>query len=95
MWVLDYLDDLDADFRVFYRVDDIEALSGPRFLALALRVFAYQGVMASRAAQLEEADSTTTSNYRDSRTGVRQVEGARAAIAADPVLAGLVSWGEG
>lgn len=90
MWVLDYLDDLDADFRVFYRVDDIEALSGPRFLALALRVFAYQGVMASRAA--EQQDSGTGGH---SGAEVRQVEGSRQAIAADPVLSGLVSWGEG
>jgi hypothetical protein len=51
MWVLDYLDDLDADFRVFYRVDDIEALSGPRLLALAVRVSAYQGVIAARLAR--------------------------------------------
>lgn len=91
MWVLDYLDDLDADFRVFYRVDDIGQLSGPRFLALALRVFAYQGVMASRAAEQDGS----TGGHSGNGTEVRQVEGSRQAITADPVLAGLVSWGEG
>lgn len=84
MWVLDHLDDLDADFRVFYRIDDIESLTGPRFLALALRVFAYQGVMAALAAEQDNP-----------RTEVRQVESTREAISADPALAELVSWGSG
>lgn len=82
------MDDLDADFRVFYRVDDMAALPAPRFLALALRVFAYQGVMAARAA---EQQGTNTQNGRE----VRQVEATREAVTADPVLSGLVSWGEG
>ena len=84
MWVLDHLDDLDADFRVFYRIDDIESLTGPRFLALALRVFAYQGVMAALAAEQDNPG-----------TEVRQVESTREAISADPALAELVSWGSG
>lgn len=90
--MLDHLDDLDADFRVFYRVDDIEALTGPRFLALALRVFAYQGVMASRAADEQDAVS---GGHSGNRAEVRQVESTRVAITADPVLSGLVSWGAG
>lgn len=88
MWTLDHLDDLDADFRVFYRVDDIEGLTGPRFLALALRVFAYQGVMAARVT--ERHDSPHANG-----TEVRQVEGTKTAITADPALSGLVSWGAG
>jgi hypothetical protein len=90
MWVLDHLADLEADFLVFYRVEDIEELSGPRFLSLALRVFAYQGVMAARVMEQQEGTG------RDSRgTEVRQVESSRAAISADPVLGELVSWGSG
>lgn len=87
--MLDHLDDLDADFRVFYRVDDMEALPGPRFLALAVRVFAYQGVMAARATAQQDKGMTTHG------TEVRQVESTKQAITADPVLAGLVSWGSG
>lgn len=87
--MLDHLDDLDADFRVFYRIDDMEVLPGPRFLALALRVFAYQGVMAARVAAQQDKGTTTHG------TEVRQVESTKQAITADPVLAGLVSWGEG
>jgi hypothetical protein len=86
MWVLDHMDDLDADFRVFYRIDDIEDLSGPRFLALALRVFAYQGVMAARVADQQDTPYGTE---------VRQVESTREAISADPALSDLVSWGGG
>ena len=88
MWILDHLDDLDADFRVFYRIDDIESLSGPRFMALAQRVFAYQGVMAARAA-LETPQQSHNS------TEARMLEGSRIAITADPVLSELVSVGVG
>lgn len=91
MWVLDYLDDLDADFRVFYRIDDIEQLSGPKFFALALRTFAYQGVMAALAAS--ESSTGTPSSYKGQE--MREVESTKTAMTADPVLAGLVSWGEG
>ncbi len=56
MWVVDYLDDLESDFSVFHRVDDIYALDGPRFLRLALRIFAYDGVLAARLrAEQEDA----------------------------------------
>lgn len=48
MWVVDYLDDLESDFSVFHRVDDIHALDGPRFFRLALRIFAYDGVLTGR-----------------------------------------------
>ena len=43
--------DLDADFRVFYRISVNQAehqMSGPEFFALAYRVSAFQGVMAAR-----------------------------------------------
>lgn len=92
MWVLDHLADLEADFLVFYRIDDIEDITGPRFLSLAMRVFAYQGVMAARAMAQEE---TASGGSHRNGTEVRQVEGSRAAITADPVLGQLVSWGSG
>jgi len=88
MWILNHLADLEADFLVFYRIDNIESLTGPRFLSLALRVFAYQGVMAALAAK-QQQDGTP------SGTEVRQVESTKTAVMSDPVLAGLGSWGEG
>lgn len=91
--MLDYLDDLAADFRVFYRVDDFDELSGPQFLSLALRVSAYQGVLAAR---LSEQENGSNSSSRSShQQEVREVEAKRESVMSDPVLAGVVSWGEG
>lgn len=44
------LEDLRSDFSVFHRVDDFEALPGPRFFSLAWRIGAYDGVVAARRA---------------------------------------------
>lgn len=52
-WVLDHLDDLDADFARFYRCD-LYALPGPRLFSRAQRVTAYGGVMALRLQQEAE-----------------------------------------
>lgn len=62
-WVLDHLDDLDADFLAIYGIDleDTE-LSARRYFALAQRLPAYQGVMAARIEAEQEAtqpDSNT------------------------------------
>jgi len=58
MWVVDHLEDLESDFSVFHRIDNIRTLDGPRFFRLALRIFAYDGVMAVRlAAQTEGTDT--------------------------------------
>lgn len=51
-WVLDHLDDLDADFLRFYRVDYMD-LPGPRFFALAARVSVYDGMLTARIRQAE------------------------------------------
>lgn len=53
IWLLDYLDDLDSDFRVFYRIDGVSegnygGLSGPRFFKLAIRTIHYRGAMRDR-----------------------------------------------
>ncbi|HEY3689649.1 MAG TPA: hypothetical protein VGL46_05025 [Pseudonocardiaceae bacterium] len=92
MWVLDHLADLEADFLVFYRIDDIGELTGPRFLSLAIRVFAYQGVMAARAMAQQE---TASGSSRRNESEVRHVDSSREAISADPALGQLVSWGSG
>lgn len=52
--MLDHLDDLESDFSVFHRVDDIYAMDSRRFFRLAERIFAYQGVCALKA-QADEA----------------------------------------
>jgi len=91
--VLDYLDDLASDFRVFYRVDDFDELSGPQFLSLAFRVSAYQGVMNARLSnQQQEASSNNSSSHRQE---VKRVESTREALTKDPAFAGGISWGGG
>lgn len=44
-WVADHLADLESDFSVFHRVDDIYAMDGPRFLRFAWRIAAYDGMI--------------------------------------------------
>jgi hypothetical protein len=51
VWTLFHLDDLDADFARFYRRDWWEH-SGPRMFARAVRLFAYDGVLAAVARRL-------------------------------------------
>lgn len=87
--MLDYLADLEADFRVFYRVDDFDELTGPQFLSLAMRVSAYQGVIAARLADQQEPTRTGSGHRQE----VRRVESNRETLMADPAFAGGVSWG--
>lgn len=64
LWVLDYLDDLDADFRAFYNFPsdggpgiadgNFGTFSAARFFKLAERTSAYSGVIAARFAKLRE-----------------------------------------
>jgi hypothetical protein len=61
VWVLDYLDDLESDFSVFHRVDDIYSMPGPRFFRLAIRLPKYKGVLQMRLMEeYEQAHPTPT-----------------------------------
>jgi hypothetical protein len=53
MWVLDHLDDLESDFSVFHRIEDMYSLDGPLFFRRAHRISAYAGVMAARVMEQE------------------------------------------
>lgn len=75
-------------------------MQAPRFFQLAVRVPAYQGVMQARlAAQQHDqspAPSTTRPPGRGHKTTPnREVAPTRAAIGADPLLSGIVSFGSG
>lgn len=61
--MLGFWDDLDADFRRFYRIDGVGEgeygdLSGPRFIALAERCLGYDGALLRALQKLarQEAD---------------------------------------
>ncbi len=61
-WVLDYHDDLDADFLAHYGIDlELDDLAGPRFFALSRRITAYGGVMAHRQQEMQEQRGATPS----------------------------------
>lgn len=61
MWVLDHVDDLDADFLAIYHLDlDRDDITAARYFALAHRLTAYTGVMAARAEAAQETPRTTS-----------------------------------
>ena len=89
LWVVDHLDDLDADFRAFYRIDDMEQLDSVRFLRLAYRTYAYGGVMAARQQHAEQEERRRTGGPDSGSYGadpgrdeVRRVESTGANLAA-------------
>lgn len=47
--MLGYLDDLESDFSVFHRVDDLYAVPSRRFLAWADRLVHYAGALRATA----------------------------------------------
>lgn len=53
-WVTEHVADLDADFLAIYGIDDMLSLPAARWLRLAYRVSAYEGVMAARLRTLQE-----------------------------------------
>lgn len=85
-----YLDDLEADFRTFYRLTpaDVVRMSGPHFLALAYRVTAYQGVVAARFDAETEHDAPARGP-----AGAERIESTPAALQTDPALAGMIDYG--
>ena len=75
LWVLDHLDDLDADFLAIYGIDLEQAdVSARRYFALAHRLTAYQGVMAARVEEEREQQpsSTTTTRTHSEAPPIRQ-----------------------
>jgi hypothetical protein len=62
LWVLEHEADLDADFLAIYGIDlDSYDIDGPRYLALAHRLPAYQGVLAARV-EAEREDTGASSS---------------------------------
>lgn len=79
-WVLDHLDDVDADFLAIYGIDLEQAdVSARRYFALAHRLTAYQGVMAARVEEEREdrqptsSTATRTSTAEPARRGSSEV----------------------
>ncbi|MBD9700642.1 hypothetical protein IHE56_00755 [Streptomyces sp. ID01-12c] len=96
LWVLDHLDDLDADFLAIYGIDlERNEISARRYFALAYRLTAYTGVMAARAENERDnntptrTSSTPAPERDDSSTTELSLTQFRAKFP------GLVSMGQG
>lgn len=59
MWVLEYWDDIDADFLRFYGIDltKVDSVEPPRFFKLAYRLPAYEGVLSSRIQEEKDLEA--------------------------------------
>lgn len=55
IWIPDFLDDIESDWSAIHRISDIRRLSGPRFFAWTMRLFAYPGALQARAT-VEQAE---------------------------------------
>ncbi len=77
LWVLDHLDDLDADFLAVYHIDLLEQeISSRRYFALAQRLPAYTGVMAARleAEREQQAPGSPTPTRTSSTSAPERAE---------------------
>lgn len=56
MWVAESEADVASDLSAFHRIDDPMTIDGPRYFSLAVRLGAYLGVVAARAAEHRAAE---------------------------------------
>lgn len=63
--MLDYLEDIESDFNVFHRIDDIYSLPSRRFFSLVERLVAYPGVLRARLeTEIQKHQQTRDPNTR-------------------------------
>lgn len=97
--MLDYLGDLESDFSVFHRVEAMTELDPRRFFRLAVRLAAYQGVLAARVMEQQQPENQSGAGSAAPvgrhYSPDRMVAPTRDAIEADPILSGIVSFGGG
>ena len=58
-WTFEHWEDIVSDLSVFHRVDDVNTLTIPRFLAFAVRLSAYAGALRSRFSQAQTAGTAS------------------------------------
>lgn len=99
MWVLDHLDDLDADFLAIYHIDlEQQEVPGHRYFALAHRLTAYNGVLAARAEAERERTSATPTRTHSPAAPRRDTSSSVTELSLTQFRAkfpGLVSVGQG
>lgn len=67
VWVLDHLEDLESDFSVFHRVDDMYELDAERFWTMTQRIGHYGG--ATAVAIRRAVDQEPPVRYVEDETG--------------------------
>jgi len=99
-WIPHHLDDLASDLSAIHGIRDMSRLSGAALCKLAYRMTAYQSVMQARYAEQHrgEAPERPPARTAPPQRGSRQremVPATKAALQANPVMAGLISFGSG
>lgn len=89
--MIDYLEDLESDFSVFHRVDDIYSMDSVTFCRRAFRLAAYDGVIAARIYQLQKQEQQMTPQVT---AGAKTVESNQATLATSDI-GELFSFGKG
>jgi len=95
LWILDHLDDLDADFLAIYGIDlEQVEISARRYFALAYRLTAYTGVMAAIAEEEREPRPTSSTPTRASTTAppARQGNGETTEVSLTQFRAQFPGW---
>jgi len=64
LWIVNYLQDIRADFFAIYHIPDWETLDGPLFVSLAERLPMYEGALQGRI-RIENAEEGPSRTYVD------------------------------
>lgn len=94
--------DVRSDMSVLHRIDRIEDMDAARLAAMAERLHHYHGAVAAAAlADVADREPVTPSRQpaapqpQPHEPGRREVPATAAAVAADPVLSTVISFGRG
>jgi len=89
MWIVEEEAEADvaSDLSAFHRINDVDAIDGPRYFSLAQRLTAYSGVRAAVIAERRYREEHGGSGAQSSRGGATQAPEAA-------VLAEVSEWVE-
>lgn len=95
MGLLLFLDDIESDFSVFHRVDDVCTMPAPRFFKFAWRLMFYEGAMRGRMLALAEKSEAAArpAPQPTNPNAVTPPPITPESVRRDPLLAGLISFG--
>lgn len=90
LWIVHYLDDVEADFLAIYRIEDPWSLPAPKFFALTWRLVHYQGsVQAMVMAEVEPEGKSQSQGRAPSRYAGEEINHNTAAAKMAAKAAGI------